>query len=229
VTEIAPNVHWIETSRSNFYLIVESPHIALIDTGVPKKQSLVFDLLRQLGYRPTDLSHILVTHADIDHVGSLAALQAASGAKVLAGAKSAELIVRGKYPRHLPVVMQWIVDTFVKYESVDEANISTFQDDDTLPFLGGLQVLASPGHTSDHFSFFSPASGVLFAGDALNTQNGRINLTPSLITADKTAARHSGIRLLQLSPAVIACGHGTPSTTHSSDDLMALFNILRQE
>ncbi|VAW32466.1 hypothetical protein MNBD_CHLOROFLEXI01-3287, partial [hydrothermal vent metagenome] len=55
------------------------------------------------------------------------------------------------------------------------------------------------------------------------------NLTPARITADKTAARHSGIRLLQLSPAVIACGHGTPSTTHSSDDLMALFNILRQE
>jgi hypothetical protein len=54
-------------------------------------------------------------------------------------------------------------------------------------------------------------------------------LTPPRITADKTAARHSGIRLLQLSPAVIACGHGTPSTRHTADELMHVFNTLRQE
>jgi glyoxylase-like metal-dependent hydrolase (beta-lactamase superfamily II) len=229
VTEIAPNVHWIETIRCNFYLIVEPPHIVLIDTGWPNQQSLVFDLLQKLGHSPTDLSHILVTHADIDHVGSLAALQEASGAKVLAGVETAELIIRGKFPKHLPIVMQWVLDTFVEVTPVAEAAVSTFQDDDTLPFLGGLQVLASPGHTSDHFSFFSPALGILFAGDALDTRNGRINLTPKRITADKTAARHSGIRLLQLSPAVIACGHGTPSTNHTSDDLMEIFNTLRQE
>lgn len=229
MTEIAPNIHWLETSSSNIYLIVEPPHIVLIDTGMPKQQALVFDLLQQLGHAATDLSHILVTHADVDHAGSLAALQAASGAQVLAGAETARLITRGKSPKHLPLVMQWIADTFVKYAPIDEAAVSVVQDGDTLPFLGGLQVLASPGHTTDHFSFFSPTLGVLFAGDALNTRNGRINLTPSRITADQTAARLSGIRLLQLAPAVIACGHGTPSTKHSSNELMALFNILRQE
>jgi glyoxylase-like metal-dependent hydrolase (beta-lactamase superfamily II) len=90
-------------------------------------------------------------------------------------------------------------------------------------------VLATPGHTPDHFSFFSPTAGVLFAGDALNTRDGRINLTPPRITADKTAARQSGIRLLELSPAVIACGHGTPSTKHTTDELMHIFDTLRQE
>jgi glyoxylase-like metal-dependent hydrolase (beta-lactamase superfamily II) len=229
LTEIAPNVHWIESKSSNVYLIVEPPNIVLVDTGMPKQQGLVFGLLQRLGHKPTDLTHILVTHADLDHVGSLAALRTASGAQVHAGAAAATLISRGESPKHMPLLMQWIIDTFVKYAPVDKDAISVFQDGETLPFLGGLQVLASAGHTPDHFSFFSPAAGILFAGDALNTRNGRINLTPPRITADKTAARHAGTRLLQLSPAVIACGHGTPSTSHTSDELMQIFNTFRQE
>lgn len=227
--EIAPNVHWLETSSSNVYLIVEPPNIVLVDTGTPKQDKAIFELLGNLGYQPTDLRHILVTHADMDHVGSLAALHKTSDAQIHAGTASAQLIDRGKSPKHMPIIVQWMLDTFVKYGAVAKEKIALFADGDTLPFLGGLQVLATPGHTLDHFSFFSPTTGVLFAGDALNTRDGRINLTPPRITADKTAARQSGIRLLELSPAVIACGHGTPSTKHTADDLMHIFNTLRQE
>lgn len=227
--EIAPNVYWLETSSSNVYLIVEPPNIVLVDTGMPKQDKAIFELLGNLGYQPTDLTHILVTHADIDHVGSLAALHKTSDAQIHAGAASAQLIARGKSPKHMPVIVQWVIDTFIKYGAVAKEKIAVFKDGDTLPFLGGLQVFATPGHTLDHFSFFSPTAGVLFAGDALNTRDGRLNLTPPRITADKTAARHSGIRLLERSPAVIACGHGTPSTNHTADDLMHVFNTLRQE
>lgn len=227
--EILPNIHWLEAGNSNVYLIVEPPHIVLVDTGMPKQHKAIFELLSNLGHQPTALTHILVTHADIDHVGSLAALHEASGAQIYAGPASAELIARGKSPKHMPVIIQWLLDTFMKYGAVAQEKITVFEDGDTLPFLGGLQVLATPGHTPDHFSFFSPTTGVLFAGDALNTQDGRINLTPPRITADKTAARQSGIRLLELSPAVIACGHGAPSTRHTSDELMSVFNTFRQE
>lgn len=225
--EIAPNVHWLETTSSNVYLVVEPPNIVLIDASMPRQQGAIFDFLRQVGYQPTDLTHILVTHADMDHVGSLAAVQAASAAQVMAGADSAQLINRGKSPKHMPAVVQWIIDTFMKYGAVAQETIAVFKDGDTLPFLGGLQVLATPGHTLDHFSFFSPSTGVLFTGDALNTRNGRINLTPPRITADQTAARSSATRLLQLSPTVIACGHGTPSTNHTRDDLTQLLNSLQ--
>ncbi len=102
-------------------------------------------------------------------------------------------------------------------------------DGDVLPLLGGLHVLATPGHTPDHFSFYSPTLGVLFAGDALNTRNGRLQATPPSITADPDAARRSALRLLALAPAVIACGHGKPFIGHSADDVMSLFNELRQE
>ena len=57
---------------------------------------------------------------------------------------------------------------------------------------------------------YSPAAGVLFAADALNTRDGRLQLTPRRITADQAAAERTAARLLELSPAVIACGHGAP-------------------
>lgn len=224
--EIAPNVYWFDTGGSNVYVVVEPPNIVLVDTGMPRKQGAIFDFLRTVGHAPTDLTHILVTHADMDHVGSLAAIQEASGAQVWAGAASAQLIQQGKSPQHMPSLVQWIIDTFMKYGAVAQEKISIFQDGDTLPFLGGLQVLATPGHTLDHFSFFSPSTGVLFGGDALNTRDGRINLTPPRITADKTAAYRSATRLLQGSPTVIACGHGAPSTNHRSEALTQLLNSL---
>lgn len=227
--EIAPNIHWLDAGGSNVYLVVQPPNIVLIDTGMPRKQQAILGLLSQLGHQPHDLSHILVTHADMDHVGSLAALHQATGAKIWVGADSATLIDRGKSPKHMPAVVQWIIDTFMKYGAVPQGQLSVFNDGDTLPFLGGLQVIATPGHTLDHFSFYSPATGVLFVGDAMNTRDGRIQLTPPRITADKTAARHSAIRLLEHAPTVIACGHGTPSSTHTAEELMQLVNRLRQE
>jgi glyoxylase-like metal-dependent hydrolase (beta-lactamase superfamily II) len=97
-----------------------------------------------------------------------------------------------------------------------------------LPLMGGLQALATPGHTLDHFSFYHPATGVLFAGDAVNTRNGRLQHTPRRITADQTAADRSARRLLALAPAVFACGHGTP-LVGSDENIRALLNELQEQ
>lgn len=225
-TQIAPGIYWID-GRSNFYLCAEENELTLIDTGMPKRAHLVWALIAELGRQPSDLKRILVTHADVDHVGSLAAVQTQTGATVYAGSASTHLLTQGLLPRHLPWLIQFLGDLFFRYKAVPAQTIQIFQDGDRLPVLGGMQVLATPGHTLDHFSFYSPTMGILFAGDALNTRNGRLKSTPSLITSDHDAARKSAVRLLELAPAIIACGHGTPLTHHSSNDVMALFNELR--
>lgn len=227
--EIASGIHWIDAGASNVYLCVEAGELTLIDAGMPRKQKMIFSAIRDLGYTPHDLKRILITHADIDHVGSLAALQAESGAKIYAGQETAVYLTTGKSPKHLPGLIQLINDTFLGFTAVAPANISVMGADDQLPFLGGIQVVATPGHTPDHLSFYGPVAGVLFAGDAFNTRNGRINPMPKMITADQTVANKSAITLLQLTPAVLACGHGKPMTEHSSKDLMTAFNQFRNE
>ncbi|MCA9928414.1 MAG: MBL fold metallo-hydrolase [Anaerolineales bacterium] len=228
-TEIAPNIFWIDGGSSNFYLCVEPEGLVLIDTGMPNKQRQLLQLIAELGYTPQDVSSILVTHADVDHVGSLAAMQQATGAQVYAGTETAVHLTAGTIPQHLFRLMETISRWMMRRHRLSaSAIINTFSDGDVLPFLGGMQVLATPGHTPDHHSFYSPTAGVLFAGDALNTRNGRIQSSPPRITADKTAATASAMRLLALAPATIACGHGTPSSNHGMDTLMQLFNELRQ-
>lgn len=222
------DVHLIAGRGSNLYLCTDDQGLALIDAGFPGDQWRVLARLEQLGYQPQQLTRILITHADIDHVGSLAALQEVSGATVYAGAETAVFLRSGRSPAHMPRPVQAVLDAFVRARTVPPQMITTFEDGDVLPVLGGLRALATPGHTLDHFSFYAPARGILFAGDALNTRDGRLQRTPPRITADGEAANSSAIRLLQLAPAVIACGHGPPSDDHDMDDLMALFNQLRR-
>ncbi|MFQ5400552.1 MAG: MBL fold metallo-hydrolase [Anaerolineae bacterium] len=226
--EISPGVYWLDGRSSNFYLCVGDDGLTLIDAGMSRRQQIVWAAMAAIGRRPSELKRLVITHADMDHAGSAAVIQAQTGATVYTGPQTAELLAAGKSPQHMPRLIQFFMDRFVRYQPVPAAAIEVVEDGDILPGLGGLHVLATPGHTLDHHSFYSPAVGILFAGDALNTRDDRLNPTPPRITADREAATRSAIRLLQLAPAVIACGHGRPMSGHSADDLMNLFNELRQ-
>jgi glyoxylase-like metal-dependent hydrolase (beta-lactamase superfamily II) len=227
--QIRSDVYLLRGKASNFYLCVDEDGLTLIDAGMPKEQQLVFDLLDQIGQDPSQIVRILITHADIDHAGSLAAIQSVSGAQVFAGEMTVSCLQAGKSPEHLPRVMQWISNTFIGYPPVSENDCEIFSDGDLLPVLGGLEVLATPGHTYDHFSFYSPTSGVLFAGDAIDTRNGRLNRTRKWLTVDEEKANRSAIRLIELAPATFACGHGDPLSGHESGDVMKFFNELRED
>lgn len=229
-TEIAPGIYWIDGGGGNFYLCEEPEGLTLIDTGMPKRQHLVLQLIDELGYAPQDLKQILITHADLDHAGSLAAIQAETGAVVYAGAETAVHLTTGSTPKHLPRIMDFVIRRVMGgIQPISSDIIKSFTDGESLPFLGGLQMLATPGHTMDHYAFYCATTGVLFAGDALNTRNGRLQAILPFITANQEAATQSAIRLLELSPAIIACGHGKPFTNHGMDTLMTLFNQLRKQ
>lgn len=225
--EIRSDIHLIEGKASNFYLVVDADGLTLIDAGMPNEEDKVFELVERLGYHPQHLLRILITHADIDHVGSLAAVQSATGAVVYAGPETAQLLTTGKSPKHLPFLIQWIATAFIKYKPVSKNCIEIIQDGDTLPVMGGLTALSTPGHTNDHFSFYSAKEGVLFAGDAIHTRDGTLKRTEKRITADEEEANQSAINLAQLAPATFACGHGKPISNHDMSDLTQFFNTLR--
>ncbi|MBK6324703.1 MAG: MBL fold metallo-hydrolase [Chloroflexi bacterium] len=226
--EIQPNVYWLEGRAVNLYLCVDSDGLTLVDAGMPKSEGLVLTAVSELGFQPTDLKRILITHADLDHAGSMAAVQAATGAVVFASAESAVYLQNGRSPKHLPWLVQTLSDAFFKYKPLSAARLQTFRAGDVLPVLGGLEVLATPGHTRDHHSLYHPSSGLLFAGDALNTRDGRLQSTPKRITADKEAARQSVIQLLEKKPTVFACGHGAPLADNGGKNGQQLLLELRQ-
>lgn len=221
------DVLWIDTGSVNCYLCRDADGYTLIDSGMPGKADLIFARLAEFGGRPEDLRRIVITHADMDHAGSAAAVQARSGAIVYAGKATADLLATGRSPRHMPAVVQLLMDWFVRFPAVKREHIQVMTEGDELPALGGLRVLAAPGHTPDQHTLYSPSAGILFAADSLNTRGGRLQTTPARITADAPAADRTAIRLLELSPATIACGHGAPLT--DAPAASALLNELRQK
>lgn len=219
--EFMPGVHWLRAGYANVYLCVEDKGLTLVDSGTPRQSDKILDYIAGLGRDRSELRHILITHADWDHAGSAADLQASTGAKVVAAPETIEFLTRGRMPKHLPGAVRFLLEPIVgRYKAVRSEALVAAAAGTTLPILGGLQVLPAPGHTPDQHVFYSSSRGVLFAGDALGGRSGKIGLPWSFTTADIEQARQSALRLLELAPAVIACGHGAPVQGHDNDDLL---------
>lgn len=227
--QIQNDVYWIDTGSVNVYLCRDDDGLTLIDTGMPRKADFIVHVIERFGFAPADVRRILLTHADVDHAGSLAALLARTGAAAYAGAASAACVAEGRGPRHLPWLMQTLGDPFTRFDKLPAATFTIFRDGDTLPVLGGLLALATPGHSPDHFSFYAPGRGVLFAGDALNGRRGRVRRSPPIMTGDEEAANRSARRLLALDPTVVACGHGAPLILDDPGLRAAAFDDLRRK
>lgn len=209
--EVLPNVHLIPNVIANTFLLVDEDGLTLVDAGLPNSQGKILNYLASLGYAPGDLRRILITHADTDHVGSLAALQAASGARLYASPIETEAIAAGRMSRPLKLGgLRWllfsIAQPFFKARParVDE----TLRDGQSLPVLGGLRVVETPGHTPGHLSFYAPGPGILFCGDSLRCVRGKIEVSRGANTWDAALAMQSAKIQAGLGASLLCAGHG---------------------
>lgn len=78
-------------------VLVASPagHI-LLDGALPQSAPLIDQNIRALGFKTADIRLILTSHGHYDHAGGIAALQRASGARVVASASTARAIENGE-------------------------------------------------------------------------------------------------------------------------------------
>lgn len=208
-TQVTENVYSVARGANIFILRVADDSLALVDAGIPGSTRLVLHAVAALGYRPQQVRTILVTHADIDHVGSLQPLQAATGAQIVAYGASVPYIESATSPPHVPravalasTVMQRLMQKPVPVNRV-------VRDGEVLDLGGGIRVLHTPGHTEDNVCYYWEREGVLFAADLLN-RFSTLALTPAFISWDIARARASARRVLALAPDVIGVGHGQP-------------------
>jgi glyoxylase-like metal-dependent hydrolase (beta-lactamase superfamily II) len=209
--EVTAKVHVIPSRIVNAYLIVDPDGLTLIDTGLARNGKKILNYIASLGYSPQDLKRIVITHADGDHVGGLAALKVASGARVYSSPVEAQAIAGGRMSRELKLrgIYKWLFAAAAplfkfKPVEVDEP----VADGQVLPALGGLRVVATPGHTPGHISLFAPAAGVLFVGDSLVSGAHGLRPARGANTWDEAKALES-VRLQAALGAHIICpAHG---------------------
>lgn len=208
---MAPQVEQIRDRFVNMYLLVEDDQVSLVDAGTSAAPRQVERALARRGRRLAEVRHILITHSDGDHVGGLAALQAATGATVYTSRVEAEAIADGHASREpkLPAALAALFGLVQRLMPAAPAQVTRIVSaGDVLPMLGGLQVLATPGHTPGHLSFYAPAYGVLFAGDSLMALGGKLSFSDGPVTWNYAIGRDSVRLQAALAPRMVCCGHG---------------------
>ncbi len=215
--EITPNVYQFTRGVNQFLLKTGPNELTLIDTGMPGATKITLEAVTTMGYEPAAVKHILVSHSDLDHIGSLAGIKTATGATVYAGAETKAYIENRTPPPHIPPPLSWMMWLATKLTLKSATVDHVFADGDTLPIGGGIQTIHAPGHTSDNFAFYWIAEGVLLAPDLLFHNAPDLTLTPSAISWRKDMAVASAKKVLALDPAVICVGHGGAVRTPSPD------------
>jgi glyoxylase-like metal-dependent hydrolase (beta-lactamase superfamily II) len=212
--EVVPGLHWVESIwDTKVYVLLEEDRLILIDAATPGRARAVWRYLDSLGYPPEALDEIWLTHGDIDHIGSVGALKAASGAEVVAHSADTPL-VDGSAPRELgplPLagvyqgLFNWSVNRLFRYQPTQvDCPVEDSQD------LGGWQVIHAPGHTPGSICFYHPERRIIIVGDALNHRRGRLGAPPPLFTPDMHQAHASIRRIADLDFEVCCFGHGPP-------------------
>lgn len=200
-----------QTNVFHASLILDAAHGAtLVDTGLPGQADAVAALLAAQGLEVAALRRIVLTHQDIDHIGSLHELAVRSGAQVLAHRIEAPCIDGRELPRFArPEVlaerpfMRPFAEQF-QPTAVDEP----LEDGTLLDLAGGVRVVFSPGHTPGHICLYLERSRTLIAGDALTASDGRLQGPNPAATPDMARALQSVRRLAALNVAAILCYHG---------------------
>lgn len=143
---MAPGVYYI--SGNNWvacYLIDTGDGLILIDTAMHETAYLLIENVRKLGYKPTDIKKILITHAHIDHIGAARTLKELTGAKIYLGER--DMLFLTERPDLIGNNGQYTCGMFEPDE---------FYSDDKLIIQGNIAIrtIATPGHTPGCTSMF---------------------------------------------------------------------------
>lgn len=223
--EITGGIHRIDgVWGANSYLVVTEANMLVIDTGMPGNEKKITKYVETLGKNSSDINYIILTHADIDHIGSAAEMKKMTGAKLAIHAGDAP-ILSGKsgfktVRRPLRVIFK-LMARLMRFQAVEPDVI--LQDNAE---IDGFKVIHTPGHTDGSICLYQPGK-TIFVGDALRSDHkGNPKPPAGNLSADIEQAKASLMAISQLEFDILLPGHGAPVVGEASTKLKNLVTHL---
>ena len=185
---VDPTVRY-RSSLQNF-LIDTGSEVILVDTGmpaeapeqVPDEQTPIYmgarlkpyvEALAELGYRPEQVTKILITHKHADHSGEIRRFP---NAKVYAAAEEAKADELKAFPNVVPV--EFTDGPYANFEK-------------SRKIADGVWFIAAPGHTTGNSIVIAEDGGLyyMFHGDVTYTDEALYANKLSVVFEDLAAAR----------------------------------------
>ena len=215
---VTDGIHRIEGVKgANVYLVTGS-QLLLIDTGLPGQEHRICNYLNSIGIEPTALKGIVLTHYDVDHVGSAFRMQQLAKCTIYAHSLEIPYILgqvnRPGVKRWLPMVTRPLYGKLISPTELHPLTGSELED---------WEIIHTPGHTPGHIILYR--NGVAIVGDLF--QGGEIRLAPSYFTWDTDKLRESAQTVIEYPLRWILPGHG-PATPASNRWLEKLQNSIRR-
>ena len=212
--KIIDNVYVVPGVMANSYLLVDPDGLTIVDAGMPYSEKKTLQYIAHLGRSAREVTRVLITHADLDHYGCLAALRAQTGACTYASRIEAQAMAKGQSSR--PVnrsvgsVQRFMIRLMGNLLKATPLQVDEIlSEGQVLPALGSLQVVATPGHSPGHLSYFSPTFQILFCGDSMRSDGNKgLRASRSRNNWDQEQARASAVRQAELGANIICPGHG---------------------
>ena len=207
-------------SDMNLVLVWDDLNLVLIDAGVPGQAEQIASAISKLGFKTENLTHMIITHQDFDHVGSVADLKKlAPKMQVVAHAEESPYIDG----RKLPLKLQARLAEYDSLLNVDKAFVDAWKnmyeknpipvdyevhDGEVFDICGGLEFVHVPGHTPGHIAVYLVESKIIVCGDAANIKDGKVVGSNPVYTHDMDVANESLEKIVDYDLNGLVAYHG---------------------